>query len=192
MAAAKLTIGYVLALPVADSVFMGGAMVTDAFGLPLEFRYTEPVRATKLQRVLYGDVLEKYIQADVIAGNLVGRLGAEARADSGVRRELLAALDGSKQKIALISPGRGAPLKEYGAVQDGPDGEFHLQMTESGAPMRIRFQTTGAAATDASRKAEIARILTECGRTMDILEPQARVETAVKMLWEEAPETPTG
>jgi hypothetical protein len=192
MAAAKLTIGYVLALPVADSVFMGGAMVTDAFGLPLEFRYTEPVRATKLQRVLYGDVLEKYIQADVIAGNLVGRLEQKPELILVFDSNLLTAMDGSKQKIVSIAPGRGAPLKEYGAVQDGADGEFFMQLTESGAPMRIRFQLTGAAATDAARKAEITRILTDCGRTMDLLEPQARVEAAVKMLWEEAPETPTG
>lgn len=74
MAAGKLALGYVLSLSVAEDVFMGGAMVTDAYGLPLEFRYTEPVRATKLQRILYGDVLEKYIHGDVIAGNLIGRL----------------------------------------------------------------------------------------------------------------------
>ena len=59
MAAGKLTLGYVLSPAVAEDVFMGGAMVTDASGLPLEFRYTEPVRATKLQRILYGDVLRK-------------------------------------------------------------------------------------------------------------------------------------
>ena len=74
MLAGKLALGYVLSLPVAEDVFMGGAMVTDAAGLPLEFRYTEPVRATKLQRILYGDVLEKYIHGDVIAANLIGRL----------------------------------------------------------------------------------------------------------------------
>ena len=74
MAAGKLTLGYVLSQAVAEDVFMGGAMVTDAYGLPLEFRYTEPVRATKLQRILYGDVLEKYIHGDVIAGNLISRL----------------------------------------------------------------------------------------------------------------------
>ncbi|BDI34384.1 hypothetical protein CCAX7_64350 [Capsulimonas corticalis] len=191
MAAAKLTIGYVLALPVAESVFMGGAMVTDAYGLPLEFRYTEPVRATKLQRVLYGDVLEKYIQADVIAGNLVSRLEQKPELILVFDANLLSSMDGSKQKIAWISPGRGTPLKEYGALQDGPDGEFSLQLTESGAPMRIRYQVTGAVASDVTRKSEIARILTDCGRTMDLLEPQTRVETAVKMLWEEAPETPT-
>ena len=85
MAAGKLSFGYVLSLSVAEDVFMGGAMVTDAYGLPLEFRYTEPVRATKLQRILYGDVLEKYIHGDVIAGNLIGRLDQKPESVRGLR-----------------------------------------------------------------------------------------------------------
>ena len=44
---------------------------------------------------------------------------------------------------------------------------------------------------DAVKKNEIARILSgNRGRTMDLLEPIQRVETAVRMLWDEAPESP--
>ena len=186
MAGPKTTLGYVLSLSMAESVFMGGAMVTDAHALPIEFRYTEPVRATKLQRVLYGDVLEKYIQCDVIAGNLVGRL--EQKPDLLIVSDanLLPALDNGKFKVVMISPTRTHPLKEYGAQQDISDIEFHLQLTDSGGPVRVRMGAVG----DAVKKTEIARILSECGRTMDLLEPIERVETAVRMLWDEAPESP--
>ena len=185
MAAGKLSIGYVLSLAVADSVFMGGAMVTDAFGLPLEFRYTEPVRATKLQRVLYGDVLEKYIHSDVIAANLVGRL--EQKADLMLVADpiLLPVLEAAGRKAASLSPGRVPPLKEYGAQQEAAEDDFFLQLTDSGSPIRVRLPSA-----DTAKKAEAARILTEIGRSMDILEPLARVEAAVRMLWEEAPEAP--
>src|SRR3569833_1144184 len=124
MTTPKLTVGYVLSLCMAENVFMGGAMVTDAHALPLEFRYTEPVRATKLQRVLYGDVLEKYIQCDVIAGSVVGRL--EQKPDLLIVSDanLLPALDNGKFKVVMISPTRPNPLKEYGAQQDVSDSEF--------------------------------------------------------------------
>lgn len=186
MPATKTTVGYVLSLSMAESVFMGGAMVTDAHALPIEFRYTEPVRATKLQRVLYGDVLEKYIQCDVIAGNLVHRLEQKPDLLVVADASLLPAIDPSKFKVVMLAATRTNPLKEYGAQQDISDSEFLLQLTDSGGPIRVRMASTG----DAARRAEIARILCECGKTMDLLEPLSRVETAVRMLWDEAPETP--
>ena len=108
---------YVLSLSMAENVFMGGAMVTDAHALPIEFRYTEPVRATKLQRVLYGDVLEKYIQCDVIAGNLVGRL--EQKPDLLIVSDanLLPALDNGKFKVVMISPDSG-PIRSRNTARN--------------------------------------------------------------------------
>lgn len=188
MAAGKTSVGYVLSLAVGDNVFMGGAMVTDAAGLPLEFRYTEPVRATKLQRVLYGDVLEKYIHCDVVAANLVGRLEQKPDLFLVGDPQLLAALHGAGKKAACLLPGRAAPLKEYGAEQEAGDGDVLLQLSNNGAPARVRV----ASGVDAARRAEIVRALVEIGRSMDPTEPLARVEAAVKMLWEEVPETPVG
>jgi hypothetical protein len=181
-----MSLGYVLSLSMAENVYMGGAMVTDAYALPLEFRYTEPVRATKLQRILYGDVLEKYIQCDVIAGNLVSRLEQKPEIVIVADGNLLPVLDAAKYKVVMLTGSRGAPLKEYGALHDIGESEFYLQLTESGGPTRVRMASAG----DAVRKAETARVLTDCARTMDLFEPLARVETAVKMLWDEVPETP--
>jgi hypothetical protein len=45
---------------------------------------------------------------------------------------------------------------------------------------------------EAARRAEIVRALTDAGRSMDVLEPIGRVEAAVRMLWEDVPETPVG
>ncbi len=182
MAAAKLSFGYVLSLSVAEDVFMGGAMVTDAHGLPLEFRYTEPVRATKLQRILYGDVLEKYIHGDVIAGNLIGRL--EQKPDLFLVSEpaLLDTVGAAGKRAILLLGSRVPPLKEFGATQDISETEYFLQVTDSGSPVRIRLPAlTG----DAALRAEATRLLTEVGRTMDPTEPLARVEAAIKMLWDD-------
>ena len=182
MAVGKLNLGYVLSLSVAEDVFIGGAMVTDGAGLPLEFRYTEPVRATKLQRLLYGDVLEKYIHGDVIAGSLIGRL--EQKSDLFLVSEpaLLEAIAATGKRAALLLPSRVSPLKEFGADQDVSGTEYFLQLNDSGAPARIRLAACGA---DAAMRAEVTRLLTEAGRTMDLTEPLARVEAAIRMLWED-------
>ncbi len=178
MAAAKLTLGYVLSQAVAEGVFMGGAMVTDAYGLPLEFRYTEPVRATKLQRILYGDVLEKYIHGDVIAGNLISRLEQKPEMFLVSDPVVLDAVQAAGRKAVQITASRVPPLKEAGAWQDISDTEYFLQVTDSGSPVRVRLPSP-----DAALRAEATRLLTEIGRTMDPAEPAARIEAAIKMLW---------
>ena len=180
MAAGKLTLGYVLSQAVAEDVFMGGAMVTDTFGLPLEFRYTEPVRATKLQRILYGDVLEKYIHGDVIAGNLISRLEQKPELFLVSDPAVLDAVSAAGRKAVQLSPSRVPPLKEFGAWQDVSDTEYFLQVSDSGSPVRVRLSGLGP---DAALRAEATRLLTEIGRTMDLSEPVARIEAAIKMLW---------
>ena len=188
MASGKTSVGYVLSLMVAEQVFMGGAMVTDASGLPLEFRYTEPVRATKLQRVLYGDVLEKYIHGEVIAANLIGRLEQKPELFVVSDPSLLGVFQTAGKKVAALVPTRVAPLKELGAEQETGDGESLVQLGESGSPVRVRLGPE----IDSVRRAEILRILVDAGRAMDVMEPLARVEAAIRMLWEDVPETPVG
>ncbi len=188
MAAAKVTLGYVLSLAVADDVFMGGAMVTDAYGLPLEFRYTEPVRATKLQRILYGDVLEKYIHGDVIGGNLISRLDQKPELFLVSDPAVLDAIAALGRRVVQLSPSRVPPLKEFGAWQDISDTEYFLQLTDSGSPMRVRLPGREP---NPPVRAEATRLLCEIGRTMDPAEPVARIEAAIKMLWSDENQPPT-
>ena len=58
-----------------DEKHMGAILITNRIGVPLEFKYTEPVVATKLHKILYGSVLEKYLHETVIRD----RLGSEIR-----------------------------------------------------------------------------------------------------------------
>lgn len=49
-------------------------MVTNMLGEPLEFRVSEPVRPSPVQRVLYGDRLWPYVDAELIANRLLTEL----------------------------------------------------------------------------------------------------------------------
>ena len=49
----------------------GGALITDIETKPYEFRCTSPVRPTSIQRMLYGDTLEEYVNVELIGVPLI-------------------------------------------------------------------------------------------------------------------------
>jgi hypothetical protein len=51
--------------------WVGGYLVTNAWGRPLEFRLTSAVQPNRVQSVLYGPTLTEYLHADVIGKALV-------------------------------------------------------------------------------------------------------------------------
>jgi len=50
---------------------VGGYLVTNRWGRPLEFRLSSPVQANKVQQILYGPTLEPYLCSDLIGRKLL-------------------------------------------------------------------------------------------------------------------------
>ncbi len=63
-------IGYVSARKIEEK-YTGGLLVVDQAGIPLEFKYTEPIIPSQLQKILYGKSLESYLYIEVIGKNLL-------------------------------------------------------------------------------------------------------------------------
>src|SRR5438552_227836 len=55
--------------------YVGGYLVTNAWGRPLEFRLSSAVQPNKVQAILYGGTLQPYICADLIGKTLVDKAG---------------------------------------------------------------------------------------------------------------------
>lgn len=55
--------------------WVGGYLVTNAWGRPLEFRLTSAVQPNRVQTALYGPTLAEYLHADVIGKALVEKTG---------------------------------------------------------------------------------------------------------------------
>ena len=51
--------------------YVGGYLVTNRWGRPLEFRLSSPVQANKVQQILYGPMLEPYLYSDLIGRKLL-------------------------------------------------------------------------------------------------------------------------
>lgn len=70
----SLRLGFLTAVELQDGGFVGGLLVTDRFGRPLEFQCTTPVRANRTQELLYGPTLEPFILGDLIGKALTDRI----------------------------------------------------------------------------------------------------------------------
>ena len=53
MASANNNLGYV-SVEGAEGQFRGASLVVDQRGIPMDFRYTDPIRPSRLERILYG------------------------------------------------------------------------------------------------------------------------------------------
>ncbi|MFO0968136.1 MAG: hypothetical protein U0793_21480 [Gemmataceae bacterium] len=53
--------------------FLGGYLVTNTWGKPLEFRLTSAVQPQRVHQILYGDSLESYIAGDLIGKSLLDK-----------------------------------------------------------------------------------------------------------------------
>jgi hypothetical protein len=55
--------------------YLGGYLVVNNWGRPLEFRLSTAVQPNRVQQILYGGTLEPYICADLIGRTLVEKTG---------------------------------------------------------------------------------------------------------------------
>jgi hypothetical protein len=56
-----------------NSGFVGGYLVTNPWGRPLEFRLSSAVQPNKVQAILYGDTLHSYLCGEVIGKTLIDK-----------------------------------------------------------------------------------------------------------------------
>jgi hypothetical protein len=59
--------------------FVGGYLVTNGWGRPLEFRLSSAVQPNKVQQILYGDTLAAYVCGEVIGKTLLDKTATPAQ-----------------------------------------------------------------------------------------------------------------
>lgn len=74
VSSAPLNLGFLTVLREASG-YLGGYLVTNLWGRPLEFRVSSAVQPNRVQQILYGRTLEAYVCADLIGKTLVEKAG---------------------------------------------------------------------------------------------------------------------
>ncbi len=57
--------------------FVGGLLVANRFGRPIEFQCTAPVKPNRTQQILYGPTLRSYVLVELLAKTLVDKIGVK-------------------------------------------------------------------------------------------------------------------
>ncbi len=159
--------------------YLGGMMVTDTSGIPLDFRYTEPITPTRLQTILYGKSLEPHLKEEVIQKTLLKELKTAPDLLILGATELAGGWSGEVRfPVLAVQKTQEQPLARLGDVFRAGPRDLLLQVSEGAAPLRVMF----AASVDAAAQEQAAQKLLEAGYHMDLTEPLERVGAALQSL----------
>ena len=168
-------IGYLAVTSQEPLFYLGGVLVADEYGLPVEFRHTLPVRPTKLQRALYGTALDRYLRSVVIAQRLVAGIEHDPAvvlvSDVTLARE-------ARLPLAFLEESGVDPIGRAGHIEpfSGAGAGFLLQLRAGEAPLRLVTEAP------VHLYPEIGRALVEAAETMDLFEPMDRVRSGLALI----------
>ncbi len=74
----RLHLGFLAAVELEGRGHVGGLLVTNHLGRPLEFQCTTPVKPNRTQELLYGPTLRAYLLGELLGGTLVERTSVKA------------------------------------------------------------------------------------------------------------------
>jgi hypothetical protein len=152
---------------------MGAILVTNQVGVPLEFKYTDPVSATKLHKILYGSSLERFLHEVVIRD----RLSKEIRS----KPEFYLAPYEEKEFLGVMAGKEMIAVQKFNSLAGETSGPFTrvrdreaIVELEDGPALRLAFSTS-----DEAIQNKMVTWLQEMAQTMDLLEPMDRVNSAL-------------
>jgi hypothetical protein len=161
-----INLGFLTVLHEASG-YLGGYLVTNVWGRPLEFRLSSAVQPNRVQHILYAGTLEPYLCADLIGKTLVDKAAVPVQllvTDREPVLELRHKLDCPVLWLAASDNARASTLMERGAaVSPAGPGRGPLLC-------HLRFPD------DVSLSQEL---LSRLGDGFDLAEPFARIREAV-------------
>jgi hypothetical protein len=164
---AALHLGFLTVLAEAGG-FVGGYLVTNAWGRPLEFRYSSAVQPNRMHQILYGDTLPSYLHADLIGRTLIEKTATPAHLILTDREAALELRPRFELPIVWVTP---------------PDDAVAARLADSDRAVRpARAHRHGPVLTHADFASEAAalRALLDRAADVDLAEPFQRVREAVQ------------
>ncbi|MFO0803201.1 MAG: hypothetical protein U0791_08790 [Gemmataceae bacterium] len=139
--------------------WVGGYLVTNAWGRPMEFRLTSAVQPNRVQTVLYGPTMAEYLHADVIGKALVEK--------TSIRPDLIVT-----DCPAMLGLRSRVDIPVIGILKDAPADAIAFSNPRSSAPLVVSPKF-------ASDEAVIAARLEGVDPAVDLAEPFERIREAV-------------
>ena len=148
---------------------LGGYLVTNTWGRPVEFRLSTAVQPNRVQQILYGPTLGEYLHAELIGKTLVEKTTARPGliiVDSLAALGLRASVDALVVGLAPEVPGSPDPLAGL------PEDAIVLTHSRSAVPLVL----AGKFAAD---RPAVEVALEAVDPAVDLSEPFSRIREAV-------------
>ena len=172
----NLKIGYAITSST-KSGYIGAILVSDEKGFPIEFQYTDPIAPTKLQKVLYGNSLEKYLKVDVLLDNLLKVLSNKIDLLI-VQDEQLLAHD--KTDIVRVTETSITEIQDNKEIDKVKENEFVIRYSKTTPPARITFNKETSS--DDTLFQKVYSIIKSLGENINIAEPLERVQKSIEVI----------
>ena len=91
---------------------VGGLLVTNHFGRPLEFQCTTPVRPNRTQEILYGNSLKSFLYGELIGKTLCSRLAIKPDLIIVGQEDLLELRRDNEIPVAYLAPNEKRDLAD--------------------------------------------------------------------------------
>lgn len=122
-----LRLGFLTAVEVPEKGFVGGLLVTNATGRPLEFQCTLPVKPNPTQEILYGPTLTSFVLGELIGGTLIEKSGIKPQLILTDREQILELRNHLDTPVVLVLPkGKAAEQLEATDGEVSPTKELKL------------------------------------------------------------------
>lgn len=104
----QLRLGFLAAIEDPERGFVGGLLITNRFGRPLEFQCTAPVKPNRTQQILYGPTLKPYVLGELIGRTLLDKVGVKPHIVLVESPELLDLRTATSTVVAALLPAANA------------------------------------------------------------------------------------
>ncbi|MGL4422873.1 MAG: hypothetical protein ACRCZF_19555 [Gemmataceae bacterium] len=143
---------------------LGGYLVTNSWGRPLEFRLTTAVQPSRIQEILYGRSLTEFVNADLIGKTLLEKTSTPALLILVDELSLLSLRSRTETPVIAIPTATGTPVGDV----------LSLDHTQGSTTVPLRWD--GRFPQDAET---IRDLLARVDAALDWNEPFHRVREAV-------------
>ncbi|RLS82355.1 MAG: hypothetical protein DWI02_02350 [Planctomycetota bacterium] len=172
----QFRLGFLTAVEDAERGYVGGLLITNRFGRPLEFQCTAPVKPNRTQQILYGPTLKPYVLSELIGRTLLEKVGVKPHL---ILLESLDLLDLRSVTSTPVASLVLAPDASRPALQEQGDGKEVATATVLPNSLRLGNEVVVFHSTHDEDRTEIEKFAKLVPVDADLREPFERVREAL-------------
>lgn len=140
----QFRLGFLTAIEVPEMGFVGGLLVTNRHGRPLEFQCTAPVKANRTQEILYGPTLGPFLMGEVIGRALIEKSGIKPHLILTEKAEILELRQHISVPVACLEPDKKSASDANSPTEVAAASTIENATSETAAAPEPKHETTGS------------------------------------------------